>query len=182
MEKEISYKLKRSKRAKRMRLAVYCDGSVVITSPIGVEKSIVEKFFIDKKRWIRDKLSYFRSVNSKAIRTFSHKDYVENKDKALTLVSERVRFYNMVYGFSYNNINIKNQRTRWGSCSKKRNLNFSYKILFLPTNLQDYIVVHELCHLKEFNHSRKFWLLVKETIPDYSDIRNELRRQEIMYK
>lgn len=182
MEKKISYKLKRSQRAKRMRLAVYCDGSIVVTSPFGVEQSIIEKFLVDKRQWIMDKIQFFKSVNSKSIRTFSQKDYLENKDKALALACERVGFYNKVYGFSFNKIFIKNQKTRWGSCSRKQNLNLNYKIVFLPPKHQDYIIAHEICHLKEFNHSRKFWALVEKTIPNYLDIKKELRNYELFYK
>ncbi len=182
MEKKISYKLKRSKRAKRMRLAVYCDGSVIVTTPFGVELSIVEKFLADKKQWVWDKILFFKSVDSKAIRTFSHKDYLENKDKALALVYERVKVYNKVYSFSFNKIFIKNQKTRWGSCSCKQNLNLNYKIVFLPEKHRDYIIVHEICHLKEFNHSKKFWALVEKALPNYLHIKKELRNHELFYK
>ncbi len=182
MAKIISYQLKRSKRAKRMRLAVYCDGAIVVTSPFGIEQSIIEKFISDKKQWVLEKIRFFKSVDIKAVRTFSHKDYIENKDKALALVNERVRFYNKEYGFSFNKIFIKNQKTRWGSCSRKQNLNLNYKIVFLPQKQRDYIIVHEMCHLKEFNHSRKFWALVEKTFPKYSDIRKELRNHELFYK
>lgn len=182
MEMKISYKLKRSRRAKRMRLAVYCDGSVVITSPFGIEQSIIEKFLNDKKHWVRDKIQFFKSVDSKAIRTFSHKDYLGNRDEAHALAHERVRFYNKIYGFSFNKIFIKNQKTRWGSCSRKQNLNLNYKIVFLPQKHQDYIIVHEMCHLKEFNHSRKFWTLVGKALPNYLEIKKELRNYELFYK
>lgn len=165
-----------------MRLAVYCDGSVVITSPFGVQQSLIEKFLADKKQWVWDKIQFFKSVDSKAIRTFSHNDYLENKDKALALVHERVQFYNKVYGFSFNKIFIKNQKTRWGSCSCKQNLNLNYKIVFLPQKHRDYIIVHEMCHLKEFNHSRKFWALVEKVFPNYLDIKKELRNNELFYK
>src|SRR3989338_2415384 len=181
MEKKIVYTHKKSKRAKRMRLAVYCDGSVVVTSPFGIQQSLVEKFISDKKQWILSKILFFKSVDSKAIRTFSHKDYLENKDKAYELVHERVRFYNEAYGFSFNKISIKNQKTRWGSCSRKQNLNLNYKIVFLPQKHQDYIIVHEMCHLKEFNHSRKFWALVEKALPNYLDIKKELRNHELFY-
>lgn len=86
---------------------MYCDGAVVITSPLGIQLSIIERFIADKMKWIMDKINFFKSVNSKAIRTFSHKDYLENKDKALALVHERVKFYNKIYGFSFNKIFIK---------------------------------------------------------------------------
>lgn len=182
MKKKISYTLKKSKRAKRMRLAVYCDGSVVVTSPFGIERTIIEKFIADKKQWVLNKILFFKSVDSKAIRTFSHKDYLDNKNKALALVNEQVRFYNKMYGFSFNKIFIKNQKTRWGSCSKSKNLNINYKIIFLPKKHQDYIFVHEICHLKEFNHSKNFWALVEKTLPNYLEIKKELRNHELFYK
>ncbi len=182
MKEEISYKIKKSKRAKRMRLAVYCDGSVVITSPFGIDSSLVEKFLADKRQWVFDKIRFFKSIDNKAIRVFSHKDYLEHKDDAYRLVRERVEFYNQIYDFSFNKIFIKNQKTRWGSCSSKKNLNLNYKIIFLPKKHQDYIIVHEMCHLKEFNHSRKFWALVENILPDYLDTKKELRNHELFYK
>lgn len=179
---KISYTLKKSKRAKRMRLAVYCDGSVVVTSPFGIQQSIIEKFISDKKQWVYCKIQFFKSVDNKAIRTFSYKDYLENKNNAFVLVNERVKFYNKTYGFLFNKIFIKNQKTRWGSCSKNKNLNINYKIVFLPQKHQNYIIVHEICHLKEFNHSQKFWTLVEKTLPNYLEIKKELRGHELFYK
>lgn len=182
MDKNIAYIHKRSKRAKRVRLAVYCDGSVIVTSPLGIQQSIIEKFIADKKQWVLDKINFFKGVDNKAIRTFSRKDYLDNKDKVLALVKERIDFYNKLCGFSFNKISIKNQKTCWGSCSRKNNLNFNYKIIFLPQKHRDYIIAHELCHLREFNHSRKFWSLVEKIIPDYLDIKKELRNHELFYK
>ena len=182
MKKEVSYKLRRSKRAKRLRLAVYCDGSVVVTTPLGIELDVIERFIFDKKQWILSKITFFNSVDSKSIRTFSKKDYLRHKDEALELVRSRVKFLNKDFDFSFNKIFIKNQKTRWGSCSRKKNLNINYKILFLPKKHRDYIIVHEICHLKEFNHSRKFWALVEEIIPDYLEIKKELRNHELFYR
>lgn len=181
MKKKITYMLKKSKRAKRLRLAVYCDGSVVITTPFRIEQSIIEKFIADKKQWILDKLQFFKSADSKSIRIFSCKDYLENKDKALDFARERIEYYNKIYKFSFNKISIKNQKTRWGSCSRKQNLNFNYKIVFLPQKLQDYIIVHEMCHLKEFNHSKRFWALVGKVLPNYLEIKKELRDNDLFY-
>jgi len=182
MENKFSYTLRKSKRAKRVRLAVYCDGSVVVTSPFGVQQSIVDKFISEKRQWVADKIKFFNSVESKAIRTFSREDYLRHKDDALVLVESRVEFYNKEYGFSFSRIYIKNQKTRWGSCSKKGNLNLNYKILFLPKDLQNYIIVHEMCHLKEFNHSQKFWAHVGKVLPNYLEIKKELRKHELFYK
>lgn len=182
MAKAQEYTIKKSKRAKRLRLAVYCDGSVVVTSPLGVGQSVIEKFISDKKQWILDKVNFFKSIDSKAIRTFSEDDYLKYKGEALALVSGRVKFFAKKYNFSFNGVYIKNQKTRWGSCSKNKNLNINYKVIFLPKKQRDYIIVHEMCHLKEFNHSRKFWSLVEKILPDYLEIKNELRNHELFYK
>ena len=120
-----------------------------------------------------------KKINRKKIRkksslSASHQHYLENKETARRLIMERVEYYNQFYKFSYNKIRIKNQKTRWGSCSSKDNLNFNYKIIFLEKKLQDYIIIHELCHLREMNHSENFWKLVAETMPDYREIRKRL--------
>jgi predicted metal-dependent hydrolase len=83
------------------------------------------------------------------------------------LVHQKLEAWNKFYDLKYNKVAIRNQRSRWGSCSKKGNLNFNYRILRLPPELQDYIIVHELCHLAQFDHSKAFWALVAKTIPDY---------------
>ncbi len=106
--------------------------------------------------------------------------YYEHKNEALIFISKKLEKFNKYYNFKYNRISIRNQRTRWGSCSRKGNLNFSYKILFLPEHLSDYIIVHEICHLKEFNHSKNFWNLVAKTIPDYLEKRRELRKHNLL--
>ncbi len=173
------YTLRRSKRAKRARLAVYRGGSVVVTAPLGADADAIEKFVSDKKQWILDKLEFFSAAGAGAPRTFSRGDYLRHKGRALEIIKERIGFYNETYRCSFNEIRVKNQRTRWGSCSKKGNLNFNYKIIFLPEILRDYVIVHELCHLKELNHSRKFWALLGEVFPDYREIRRRLKKHEL---
>lgn len=101
--------------------------------------------------------------------------YLKHKKSALDIVKTRLEYFNKFYGYKWGRVVIRNQKTRWGSCSKKGNLNFNYKIALLPPKTADYIIVHELCHLKEFNHSPSFWKLVAETIPDYKIIRHKLK-------
>lgn len=101
--------------------------------------------------------------------------YSLHKEAARVRVHEKLLVWNALYGFKYNKVAIRNTRSRWGSCSRAGNLNFNYKLLFIPERLFDYVIVHELCHLKEFNHSRAFWDLVAKTIPDYAERRHELR-------
>lgn len=94
---------------------------------------------------------------------------------ARALVHARLEHFNQYYNFPYNKVAIRNQKTRWGSCSSKGNLNFSVRILTLPPEAQDYLIIHELCHLKEFNHSARFWALVAQECPDYKRIRASMK-------
>lgn len=107
-------------------------------------------------------------------------NYLKYKNEALEFVCQRVDYYNQLYDFKFNRISVRNQRTRWGSCSKKGNLNFNYRLLLLSQNLADYIIVHELCHLKEMNHSQGFWGLVARAFPNHLEIRRELRKLRIV--
>ena len=101
--------------------------------------------------------------------------YKKLKHHAAALVKEKIAEINKLYNFSFNRVCVKNHKSRWGSCSKKGNLNFNYKIIHLPMELAEYIVVHELCHLKELNHSSRFWALVAKAVPDYKACRKKLK-------
>lgn len=180
-KKEVEYTLRVSRRARRMRLAVYCDGNFVVTAPRFMSMGAIERFIVSKGSWILDKLGYFKSISGTVFVKGKRKDYLNNRARAMALVRERVEYFNRAYGFSFNKISIKNQKTRWGSCSRKGNLNFNYKIVHLSDKLADYLIVHELCHLGEFNHSQKFWDLVSREIPDYLKRRKELKKSGVRF-
>jgi hypothetical protein len=101
---------------------------------------------------------------------------IKKRELARTFVENRISYFNKFYNFEINRVAIRNQGTRWGSCSSKKNLNFNYKIIYLKPVFADYLIVHELCHLGELNHSKKFWALVGKTIPEYAKINKELRK------
>lgn len=109
----------------------------------------------------------------------NRKRYLETKESARELVHSRLEHWNNHYKFKYGQVSVRNQRSRWGSCSKKGNLNFNFRIAELPLHLADYIIIHELCHLGEFNHSQKFWDLVGQTLPEHLKLREELKRIRI---
>jgi len=100
---------------------------------------------------------------------------MQHKEAARVLVHAKIAQFNALYNFPFKRVAIRNQKSRWGSCSKKGNLNFNYKLALLPERLVDYVIVHELCHLAEFNHGKNFWNLVAQTIPDYAARRRELK-------
>lgn len=134
----------------------------------------VLKFYLNNKDSELKIFSYFRPIKKK-VKKRKNKDYLLYKKEALKLVEERINHFNLFYNYKWNKIFIKNQKTRWGSCSKKGNLNFNYKIVRLSRELADYIIVHELCHLGEFNHSKNFWVLIEKTIPNYKTLKDTLK-------
>ncbi len=121
---------------------------------------------------------FVRRKRRKRAKPKNTKHYLEHKEAARVLVQAKLAFWNVHYPFPFKRVAIRNSRSRWGSCSANKNLNFNYKILFLPPSLQDYIIVHELCHLKELNHKKVFWDLVGEQIPDYEERIKLLRHHE----
>ena len=116
-----------------------------------------------------------RKKRAKSCHTSATEYYLKHKEAARELTLARLHHFNRHYNLTWNRVAIRNQRRRWGSCSSLKNLNFNYKIIFLPPHLQDYIIVHELCHLAHLNHGPDFWALVSEQIPDYKERRKELR-------
>jgi predicted metal-dependent hydrolase len=180
-KEHIEYTLKVSKRTRSMRLTIYPGGEFVVAVPQGMPESLIRQFLIRKSRWIIEKLAYFKTFSRVGLQKNSRQEYAKYKHAALALAKERIALFNKAYGYAFRGITIRNQKTRWGSCSRKGNLNFNYRIALLPPHLADYILLHELCHLGEFNHSRAFWNLMTRVIPDYRERRRELKRRGIGY-
>lgn len=176
---KISYNLRRSRRSRNVRITIHCDGSCNVSAPRWASNSSIERFVFEKAQWIIEKVNAFRKSGNgknKLLRNRSKKEYLGNKERARELIEDRLNYFNNFYNFDFKNISIRNQRTRWGSCSKSGNLNFNYKLVFLPEKMADYIIIHELCHLEEFNHSKNFWNLVAKMFPDWREARRELRK------
>ncbi|MFA7286820.1 MAG: SprT family zinc-dependent metalloprotease [Patescibacteria group bacterium] len=178
-EKNSAYSFRVSNRSRRTRITIYPDASVVVSAPKEVSAHQVEQFIAKKAHWILKKVAYFKRQHSLPSVFAKNNHFQDHKEQALLLARERVTYFNEKYNFVFKKIYIKNQKTRWGSCSKNGNLNFNYKIALLPQHFADYVIVHELCHLGEFNHSAKFWALVARTVPDYLDIRNMMKKETI---
>lgn len=104
------------------------------------------------------------------------KPYANTVESLRAHIHARLVYWSDVYGIAYGTVAIRKQKTRWGSCSRSGNLNFNYRLAFLPPQLRDYVIVHELCHVAEHNHSPRFWVLVARAFPDYAALRSQLRR------
>lgn len=158
-----------------MSISVHPGGEVVVTVPKHISAAQADAFVQKKKEWIEKKVKLMEKYSPKVKITLNKNEITALKQKARAFVEEKLPLFNKHYKYSWNTVAIRRQKTRWGSCSKKGNLNFNYKIALLPENLADYIVVHELCHLGEFNHSERFWALVAQTIPDYKERKRTLK-------
>lgn len=179
--------IKQSNKARNLRITINRNAEVCVVIPKGLHMSIVEDFLAKKADWIQSKIDFFQKKKESSpppppLPTgFSRTDYHSCVARARKLVKDRLAELNSVYQFDFERVSIKQQSTLWGSCSAKKNLNFNYKIVLLPPHLADYIIVHELCHLKELNHGKKFWQLVEQVCPNHRAMRRELRQYELAY-
>lgn len=172
---KIDYVFKRLLRSRSLRISIKRDGKITVTAPFFVSARQGEKFLIQNGEWILQKLKQHKENADKSIFPSGHKNFLINKSRALRLAREKIVKLNTVYGFKHAKVTIKNMDTRWGSCSKRGNLNFNYKMIYLSDELAEYIVAHELCHLSEMNHGRNFWKLVARTIPRWPILRKQLK-------
>ncbi len=157
-------------RTNRRTLALQIKGrEVVVRAPVSVSDAQIEKFVLDHADWIekhiRESCENERKYDD--IIPLSKDDIRRLSDMAVKLIPERVRYYAPLVGVSYGRITIRNQRSRWGSCSSKGNLNFNCLLMLAPPEVIDSVVVHELCHRKEMNHSARFYEEVLRVFPEY---------------
>jgi len=176
MKNQFDYAIKYYSRSRHLRISIHEDGKVLVTAPKWASKKAINEFVLEHTYWIEEQLKVFKNkktLDKLGQRALPGLHAVRARTKKLVL--ERLRLYNKHYKLHFNRVVIRNQRSRWGSCSAQKHLNFNYKLFFLPPELLDYVVVHELCHLQELNHSHKFWALVGETIPNYQERKKQLR-------
>lgn len=161
-------KVIKSKR-KTISLQINSDGSIVLKAPIYVSDTEVNEFIKQKSGWIEKHLQKIQERKDKMsnINPLTIDEIYDLADKAMKIIPKRIAHYAPLIGVDYGRITIRNQKSRWGSCSGRGNLNFNCLIMLMPFDVIDYVVVHELCHRKEMNHSKKFWLEVEKILPDY---------------
>jgi predicted metal-dependent hydrolase len=173
-KEKIFYSVKRKRGIKNIWLSIDRKGELTAVSPFLCRTKFIENLIKNKSAWIFKKISQNKKRGVSLLQRGNKRRYLENKEKALVIATEKLKYFNKFYRFRYKKVSIRNQHSRWGSCSSKKNLNFNWRIVYLPQEYLDYLIVHELCHLKELNHSARFWNLVAKQIPNYKIIRRKM--------
>ena len=178
--KQIPYEIVYSAR-KTLAVQVKADGSVVVRAPKRMAKYKIEAFLKEKQDWIythREKA--LAAAEQKAANRLTEAERKAAVKRAAQMLAEKTAHFAKEMGVTYGRITIREQKTRWGSCSSKGNLNFNCLLMLAPAEILDYVVVHELCHRKEMNHSKAFWAEVEKVLPDYRESVKWLKEKGIV--
>lgn len=168
-------------RRRSLGLEVKTDGQVIIRAPEGISEEVLMEFVRTRQEWILEKWFCSEEKRMRMAHSFPHayEDHPEleavYRKKARRRIEQRTAYFAARMGVTYGRISIRSAKTRWGSCSSEGNLNFHWKLVLMPPRVLDYVVVHELAHRKEMNHSQRFWAEVERVLPDYGEQRAWLR-------
>ena len=175
--REMLITIKRSSR-KTLGLEVRENGEIFARIPEKLSdrslKSFIEKerdWIIKKSELVKWEREHRQTTNATPVQELTSEE-IENISQKIV---DRVRFYQKKMGVTVGRVAIRNQKTRWGSCSSAGNLNFNWRLVLMPPEILDYVVVHELAHRKEMNHSSKFWTIVEQEMPDYQERKQRLK-------
>ena len=167
----VPYQIIKSDR-KTIAIQIKRDGQVVVRCPKRMRIEDAQRFVESKSEWIEKHLA---KRNVRDVVKYTPQEIEQFREQARKLVAARVQHFAPIVGVTYGQIAIRTQHTRWGSCSSKGNLNFNCLLALVPPEVLDYVVVHELCHRKELNHSAQFWYEVERVLSDYKIRRKWLK-------
>jgi len=168
----------RSSRAKNINISVKPSKSVRVAVPYGISFDKAEQVAQSKKNWIRKHLDKMNAVEKE------HEDFLKNsieidRAEARRKLVGRLNELCERYGFTYNKVFMRNQRTRWGSCSAKNNINLNMKLVRLPDEMIDYVLLHELVHTRIKNHTNEFWAELNRLVGDAKAKNRRLKEYKI---
>lgn len=167
---EIIYSSRRT-----LAVQIISGGQVKIRAPRRTSRADIDRFLIEKQDWIVKHLSTAVEKSVPAPPPLSDSERRRYMEMARDIFTRKTAYYASIMNVTYGRISIREQKTRWGSCSSKGNLNFNWRLIFAPEEVLDYIVVHELAHRKEMNHSPAFYRIVESVLPDYKKEQKWLR-------
>ena len=171
----IEYELTRTKR-KTLALYVRQDGRIEVRAPLKTSKAYIDNFVMQKQDWIKNTRNKLTARHSaKKVIELTQQEEAKYKKQAKGYFQLKCQHFAGQMGLCHGAVRVNGAKTRWGSCNRRGDINFTYRLLFAPEELIDYVVVHELAHTKEMNHSANFWKIVEQTMPDYKARRMKLR-------
>jgi hypothetical protein len=177
-EQTIPYEIIRSKR-KTYGINIAAGGKVTVRIPLRGSERFAVSLAEEKKDWILANVKKMQMIEPKPAQKektpYERRLEAPYRQAAKEYISKRAAYYAKQLDVTYGSITIRDQKTRWGSCSSKGNLSFNWRLILAPPKVLDYVVIHELCHLKEMNHSQKFWAWVESIMPDYPIYRKWLK-------
>ena len=166
---------------KTVAIQVNSDLSVTVRAPRSASEKDIEEILKRKEAWISKHVEKIKKtkerLEAEPTEKLTREKVIALAEEALKVIPARVEYFARVIGVTYGKITIRNQKTRWGSCSSKGNLNFNCLLMLAPPEVLDYVVVHELCHRKQMNHSKAFWSEVEKVLPDYKEARKWLKEE-----
>ena len=165
----LSVLLVRSSR-KTLAVQIRADGTVIARVPLRMPKDRILCFLSEKASWIRMQQGKMQERENMRQQARIHLDAAQEKElreRAKSVLAQRTAYFARQVGVTYGRITVRDQKTRWGSCSQTGNLNFNFRLILAPSEVLDYVVVHELCHRRQMNHSAQFWQEVAQVLPDY---------------
>lgn len=165
----LSVLLVRSSR-KTLAVQIRADGTVIARAPLRMPKDRILCFLSEKASWIRMQQGRMQERENMRQQARIHLDAAQEKElreRAKSVLAQRTAYFARQIGVTYGRITVRDQKTRWGSCSQTGNLNFNFRLILAPSEVLDYVVVHELCHRRQMNHSTQFWQEVAQVLPDY---------------
>lgn len=167
----LSVLLVRSSR-KTLAVQIRADGTVIARAPLRMPKDRILRFLSEKASWIRMQQGKMQEREKMRQQACIHLDAAQEKElreRAKSVLAQRTAYFARQIGVTYGRITVRDQKTRWGSCSQTGNLNFNFRLILAPLEVLDYVVVHELCHRRQMNHSAQFWQEVAQVLPNYRE-------------
>lgn len=164
----MNYELIKSRR-RTIGFEMKSDGTLVVRAPFKATKAEIEKLIISHAQWIEKarRRAASRKEMQENCQKLTREEILNLVKSATKYIPDRVAYYSKMVGVTYGRITLRQQKTRWGSCSSKGNLNFNYLLMLTPIEVIDSVIVHELCHRKEMNHSKRFYEEVLRVFPEY---------------
>lgn len=176
LNEKISYQIIRSQR-KTMSLEIKPDGQIIVRAPLRLSQVRIRRFVEQKQEWILKNLEKIqkREVQRETVPGLSKEERTRLQQEVCRKIPERTAYFAEKIGVSYGRITLRQQKTRWGSWSANGNLNFNWLLILAPPEVLDYVVVHELCHRRQMNHSQAFWNEVSAVLPGYKEQKKWLK-------